>query len=305
MSKPIDQERADFEAWYLREIAVHHSAISKDSQGHYESDTAMAAWAGWQARASVQPAGGAVPEGYDYGVFIGYLIENCEGHEVAEENLQGWMADMLADPHYGPLFRREIDIPAKTSLQMAVEAAEEEHGSLRAAAKVIGVDAGYLSRLKSGSKSAPGDSVLSALGLERVLRYRTTAPHPVSGEQKPIGKVMSEEEMGIGYDRKAGPVLWFGQPAPGLIYAAPPAAQGVRGLAAFALDLIDGALEGGSFDGGDIQELAEKNGLLVKSQREESCGENCGCAEYGFPLECYRVAPALAARRAQAQGGDV
>lgn len=81
-------------------------------------------------------------------------------------------------------------------------------------------------------------------------------------------------------------------------------AQDVSGLAAFALGLIDGALEGGSFDGGDIQELAEKNGLLVKSQREESCGENCGCAEYGFPLECYRVAPALAAHRAQAQGGD-
>lgn len=74
----------------------------------------------------------------------------------------------------------------------------------------------------------------------------------------------------------------------------------VRGLAAFALELIDGACEGGSFDGGDIQDAGVRHGLLAVEQRQESCGEHCDCAEYGFPSECYRLTPALAAHR-QAQ----
>ena len=71
----------------------------------------------------------------------------------------------------------------------------------------------------------------------------------------------------------------------------------VRALAAFALELIDGAWKGGSFDGGDIQDAGVRHGLLVVEQREESCGEHCDCAEYGFPAECYRLTPALAAHR--------
>lgn len=74
----------------------------------------------------------------------------------------------------------------------------------------------------------------------------------------------------------------------------------VRGLAAFALELIDGAWEGGSFDGGDIQEAGVRHGVLTVEQRQESCGEHCDCAEYGFPSECYRLTPAIAAHR-QAQ----
>lgn len=35
---------------------------------------------------------------------------------------------------------------------------------------------------------------------------------------KPIGKILSEEEMGIGFDRKAGNVIWFGERKPGLLY---------------------------------------------------------------------------------------
>ena len=29
----------------------------------------------------------------------------------------------------------------------------------------------------------------------------------------PVGKILSEEEMGIGYDQKAGNVIWFNKPA--------------------------------------------------------------------------------------------
>lgn len=129
------------------------------------------------------PASDVVPvpresaDSEDWSVFVGYLIDKCEGYTVAEESLQGWLAEMIADPHYGALFRREKTaygqpVNRHAPIIMAIEAAEEEHGSLRAAAKELGIDAGYLSRLKSGEKINPGDDVLAALGLERVTMYR-------------------------------------------------------------------------------------------------------------------------------------
>lgn len=58
----------------------------------------------------------------------------------------------------------------------------------------------------------------------------------------------------------------------------------------FANDMITAAFEGGSFDGGDIQDIAVKHGLLRIEQREEECGEVCACRSEGdgFPAECYR-----------------
>ena len=49
-----------------------------------------------------------------------------------------------------------------------------QHGSLRAAALVLGVDAGYLSRLHSGEKKAPGKLLLRRLGLRAVTTYERT-----------------------------------------------------------------------------------------------------------------------------------
>lgn len=59
-------------------------------------------------------------------------------------------------------------------------------------------------------------------------------------------------------------------------------------LKAFANEMIAAAFEGGSFDGGDIQDIAVKHGLLRIERRNEACGEVCGCTEYGFPARCYR-----------------
>lgn len=59
-------------------------------------------------------------------------------------------------------------------------------------------------------------------------------------------------------------------------------------LKAFTLDMINASFEGGSFDGGDIQDIAVKHGLLRIERREGECGEACACREYGFPAECYR-----------------
>ncbi len=39
--------------------------------------------------------------------------------------------------------------------------------------------------------------------------------------EEPVGKVLSDAEMGIGYDRKFGRVIWFGPLEPGLLYRHP------------------------------------------------------------------------------------
>lgn len=59
-------------------------------------------------------------------------------------------------------------------------------------------------------------------------------------------------------------------------------------LRAFASEIVSGAFEGGSFDGGDVQDMAVKHGLLFIEHRDEACGEVCACSEYGFPSDCYR-----------------
>ncbi|ADE05844.1 conserved hypothetical protein [Pseudomonas phage D3] len=71
------------------------------------------------------------------------------------------------------------------------------------------------------------------------------------------------------------------------------------GMAAFAQEIISGALEGGSFDGADIQESAERHGLIAKQMMREPCRgpeEYCACAwSTSFPTECYRITAELRA----------
>lgn len=45
------------------------------------------------------------------------------------------------------------------------------HGSLRAAARVIDVDASYLSRLRDGEKVNPSAVILRRMGIKRVVSY--------------------------------------------------------------------------------------------------------------------------------------
>ena len=51
-----------------------------------------------------------------------------------------------------------------------------QHGSLRAAARVIGIDAGYLSRLASGEKVRPGKEFLRRMSLRAVTIYERIKP---------------------------------------------------------------------------------------------------------------------------------
>ncbi|KXD22394.1 hypothetical protein [Pseudomonas aeruginosa] len=73
----------------------------------------------------------------------------------------------------------------------------------------------------------------------------------------------------------------------------------LRGMGAFAQEIISGALEGGNFDGADLQESAERHGLIAKQVMNEPCRgpeEYCACAwSTSFPTECYRITAELRA----------
>jgi transcriptional regulator with XRE-family HTH domain len=57
------------------------------------------------------------------------------------------------------------------TLQERIEQLVERHGSLRAVARVTEIDAGYLSRLRSGEKANPEKDKLRRLGVRRVVTY--------------------------------------------------------------------------------------------------------------------------------------
>jgi len=60
------------------------------------------------------------------------------------------------------------------------------------------------------------------------------------------------------------------------------------GLRAFANEIISAAYEGVSYDGGDIQDIAVKHGLLRAERDVDPCSAHCACIEYGFPTACLR-----------------
>ncbi|MBN6210626.1 hypothetical protein JYK21_29545 [Ralstonia pickettii] len=69
----------------------------------------------------------------------------------------------------------------------------------------------------------PGGSLCDPQAIADDIREWFSAALRAQADARPVGKVLSEEEMGIGYDRRTGPVVWFGTPKPGLLYTAPPA----------------------------------------------------------------------------------
>jgi hypothetical protein len=57
------------------------------------------------------------------------------------------------------------------SLQERVAELVAKHGSVRAAALVLGINYVYLFRLGSGKQSNPGAALLKKLGLRKVVSY--------------------------------------------------------------------------------------------------------------------------------------
>lgn len=75
-------------------------------------------------------------------------------------------------------------------------------------------------------------------------------------------------------------------------------------MRAFAAALFLG--ERGDWDGGELQELGVKHGVLHEVPVTGPCGEVCACAEYydedDAPWTCYRLAPELAALTPPGEG---
>lgn len=63
-----------------------------------------------------------------------------------------------------------------TTLPLRIAELAEEHGGLRALARSIPCDVGYLSRLASGSKVRPSKALLARLGLREVVTYERMKP---------------------------------------------------------------------------------------------------------------------------------
>ncbi|ABE45665.1 hypothetical protein Bpro_3766 [Polaromonas sp. JS666] len=61
--------------------------------------------------------------------------------------------------------------PVALTLSSRIAELIERHGSLRAAARVLECDPGYLSRLQSGEKNDPGDPLLRRMGLRQIVTY--------------------------------------------------------------------------------------------------------------------------------------
>lgn len=61
---------------------------------------------------------------------------------------------------------------AAPTIPNAVQSLVDRHGSLRAAARVIGVNYAYLSRLRNSQKIDPSDEVLRKIGLRRITVYQ-------------------------------------------------------------------------------------------------------------------------------------
>jgi Helix-turn-helix len=59
-----------------------------------------------------------------------------------------------------------------TGIQRAAHKLIREHGGLRRAAAATGIKAPYLSRLKNGIQTNPGEEILAKLGITRHVSYR-------------------------------------------------------------------------------------------------------------------------------------
>lgn len=74
-----------------------------------------------------------------------------------------------------------IDSIETLTLRSRIKELIAEYGSLRGVSRVLGIDVGYLSRLKHGIAAHPSGEVLTKLGLREVTRYeRTTDAAPKS-----------------------------------------------------------------------------------------------------------------------------
>jgi hypothetical protein len=66
-------------------------------------------------------------------------------------------------------------------------------------------------------------------------------------------------------------------------------------LKALVAKLAEICWDGGSLDGGELQEMLVEAGVLTGVVINEPCGERCRCSEYDVapPWTCYRLTEAF------------
>ena len=72
------------------------------------------------------------------------------------------------------LAREVLKSGSEVNLTLRIAELIAQHGSLRAAARVLECDAGYLSRLWRGEKNDPGETLLRRMGLRQIVTYERT-----------------------------------------------------------------------------------------------------------------------------------
>jgi hypothetical protein len=72
-----------------------------------------------------------------------------------------------------------------------------------------------------------------------------------------------------------------------------------RKIKALVAKLAEVCWDGGSLDGGELQEMLVEAGVLTDVVINEPCGKRCRCSEYDVapPWVCYRLAEAFRERR--------
>lgn len=110
------------------------------------------------------------------GFTLGQRVEHVGGNLKAGDGHCVQFGSIMAVAWFCDHLTRDLinDCPAVQNgmLIRRIEQVEKRHGSLRAAARELGIDASYLFRLKNAEKMNPSEEVLDALGLERVTFYR-------------------------------------------------------------------------------------------------------------------------------------
>lgn len=85
----------------------------------------------------------------------------------------------------------------------------------------------------------------------------------------------------------------FFREGPDNVYRMEDATEDYDALLAFAREVMKDWPEAGELDGFDLQEIAERHGLLAPTTQAEPCApEGCWCAGYfapdDWPVQCYR-----------------
>lgn len=96
-----------------------------------------------------------------------------------------------------------------TTLQERIDELVTRHGSLRAVARVTMIDAGYLSRLRTGEKVNPEKGTLKRLGLRRVVSYeRIGSPRSTANASRSADRRQHDFEAvptTVDYDNDCAP----------------------------------------------------------------------------------------------------